>query len=277
MISKYFKEKKISFTEFLIGLLGVLGISLGILGGYIYSISIKSENNTEIFATIAMVSASAYVFGNLIGFLFGIPRTNEKNLNSDTYDNSKESKNNINYRVNTNLEQVSDWLTKIIVGVGLVELSEIKSNVLSISAKIASDIKWQHAESMIIATIIYFLILGFFVVYYATRLWLTGELVKADLKLYDIPKKNNISILPEKLEHNQKEILKNIIQSHESKENYLIKEDLKKNPTLYSTLNLLVTGNIINPCLEGDWEVGKTVNLTPIAIKLLPFIKNEFS
>ena len=68
--------------------------------------------------------------GGIIGFLFGIPRVLQdinaptimpKN-NEEDKDSANTSKSSYRMQVNTNLEQISDWLTKIIVGVGLIEL-----------------------------------------------------------------------------------------------------------------------------------------------------------
>ncbi len=61
--------------------------------------------------------------GGIIGFLFGIPNTDQpkrdltlKGTNTGSVATDQPS---------TNLEQVSDWLTKIIIGVGLVEANRL--------------------------------------------------------------------------------------------------------------------------------------------------------
>ena len=76
---------------------------------------------------IAMFAAfAASAIGGLVGFLFGVPKgPAEPSEKSD----SKRDVGNT-YRPNTNLEQVSDWLTKIIVGVGLIQFRQI-GNVIS--------------------------------------------------------------------------------------------------------------------------------------------------
>jgi len=68
----------------------------------------------------------------LLGFLFGIPRV----LQKDSQSEAAESKSGIVPRsagyqliINTNLDDVSDWLTKILLGVGLVELQKLPSLV----------------------------------------------------------------------------------------------------------------------------------------------------
>ncbi len=58
--------------------------------------------------------------GFLVGFLFGIPRVLQ---GEDVLPGQQPE---YRQRVNTNLEQISDWLTKIIVGLGLVELRQCR-------------------------------------------------------------------------------------------------------------------------------------------------------
>jgi hypothetical protein len=66
-------------------------------------------------AMLATLAASAV--GGLTGFLFGVPK--------GPADRDGQQRVGFYYRPNTNLEQVSDWLTKIIVGVGLIQFREI--------------------------------------------------------------------------------------------------------------------------------------------------------
>lgn len=55
--------------------------------------------------------------GSMLGFLFGVPRSNV-HLGPD---GQAETGDEPAYVPNTNLETISDWLTKVVVGVGLVE------------------------------------------------------------------------------------------------------------------------------------------------------------
>jgi hypothetical protein len=68
-----------------------------------------------------MAGVTALAGGILLGFLFGMPRTPTGNDEGSR----KEGARGLDYRPSTNLEQVTDWLTKILVGVGLVELKEL--------------------------------------------------------------------------------------------------------------------------------------------------------
>jgi len=77
--------------------------------------------------------------GFIAGFLFGFPRVVSDNdsAGGGTQDPSTPAGSAVTkatafahrLAVNTNLEQISDWLTKIIVGVGLVELKNLPSYV----------------------------------------------------------------------------------------------------------------------------------------------------
>lgn len=82
-------------------------------------------------------------------------------------------------RVNTNLEQISDWLTKILVGVGLIQIKEIKNAVSGAAVYIAQGIGEQH-RTFAAALVVYFSVIGFLNGYLLTRLWLAGAFSRAD-------------------------------------------------------------------------------------------------
>ena len=76
------------------------------------------------------------------------------------------------YRPNTNLEQISDWLTKILVGVGLVEFESIRDGILRMARSVGSGLG--PGEHLVFATgiLVYFCVCGFFLSYLWTRLHL---------------------------------------------------------------------------------------------------------
>jgi len=135
---------------------------------------------------VLLAGASAFAGGTL-GFLFGIPRTLQQEGtrpgpegNSMTSDVGS-SQRHIDYRVNTNLEQISDWLTKILVGVGLTQIAEIRDGVASLSAFAAQGLGTQsHGEVFAFALLSYYAVLGFLFGYLWTRLFLAGALRVAD-------------------------------------------------------------------------------------------------
>jgi hypothetical protein len=78
-------------------------------------------------------------------------------------------------RPNTNLEEVSDQLTKIIVGLGRVHLKDLQAIVASRAANAAAAIAAQPTAthvSIATALIVGFAIEGFFGGYIYTRLFL---------------------------------------------------------------------------------------------------------
>jgi uncharacterized membrane protein len=98
--------------------------------------------------------------GALVGFLFGIPKLNPEAARADEL------------RPNSNIEVVSDWLTKIIVGVGLVEFKNIGEFIARISRDLGQALAPQSgAESFARALIIYFFVAGIMQGYLLTRMY----------------------------------------------------------------------------------------------------------
>jgi hypothetical protein len=147
---------------------------------------------------IASVAAGAAV-----GFLFGIPRVGRQDSTAkptqpnptatvtsttppDTQAPANKGGADTPLRPNTNLEEVSDWLTKIIVGLGLVHLKDLQGIVASTAANAAASISTKPVSSDVsIATalIVGFAIEGFFGGYIYTRLFLQGAFARSDSQL----------------------------------------------------------------------------------------------
>ena len=77
----------------------------------------------------ALFGAAAAI-GAGLGFLFGLPRSRYADLDASGPSNttnakSSETPRSAHYLTNSNLIKVSDWLTTIIIGVGLVNLAKI--------------------------------------------------------------------------------------------------------------------------------------------------------
>lgn len=73
--------------------------------------------------TFLLVASASAAMGAAIGFLFGLPRSEKyRFINKESVDHTSS---NNSYGDNTNLEEVSDWLTKIIVGLTLIKLNTI--------------------------------------------------------------------------------------------------------------------------------------------------------
>lgn len=125
--------------------------------------------------------------GAVIGFLFGIPRVLQSDAGPDTQRKAEEAKGDSQsdrttiYQVNTNLEQVSDWLTKIIVGLGLIELRNVPEHLNRASNFIAPGLGGPQYKAFAAGLILYFSLLGFLGFYLITRLFIAGAFKRADI------------------------------------------------------------------------------------------------
>ena len=125
----------------------------------------------EFAGLLILISLATFLVGGVLGFLFGIPKLNKAYNPRDDYNRSTR------YHPNTNLEDVSDWLTKIIIGVGLTQLTRIPGQLQSLADNVLSHVdcsrmNCEFARPLLVATILYFLIAGFIVGYFYTRLLL---------------------------------------------------------------------------------------------------------
>jgi hypothetical protein len=122
------------------------------------------------FGAAAMVSAACFIGGSLLGFLFGIPRA----LSSDARIGLGEQDSRL--IANTNLEQVSDWLTKVIVGATLVQLGSLTRRFGELTVSVSSIFGSPSMQNRIVAgaIIFYSAAFGFFSGYIAARSIITG-------------------------------------------------------------------------------------------------------
>ncbi|GAB4016937.1 hypothetical protein GCM10028808_47010 [Spirosoma migulaei] len=164
-----------------------LVLFISILFLIIFSAFYSIEKLGYILGILLIIAGAAYIFGYLLGFLFGIPRSVKFNKPNSSGDDPKEEKRL--FDDNTNLEEISDWLTKIIIGLTLVEFREIQ-RLLDIAAINISGVfsEWRYIPviknisgsfpemplfpSMVVfsyALLIFYLGLGFFAGYFWTR------------------------------------------------------------------------------------------------------------
>ena len=133
---------------------------------------------------------ACYALGALTGFLFGIPRVLQRparlGASQSKPDNESKPQTLSSYElvINTNLDDVSDWLTKIIVGVGLVEIRKIPDLIYGLSKLIAGN-NSDTLAPLVIAIIIYFAVLGFMSGYLTTRMFFERAFRIADFAAED--------------------------------------------------------------------------------------------
>lgn len=172
-------------------------VTLGLAGFGFISLLVYSFSSTNIsnwftlYGTLTLVGGASFLTGNLAGLIFGIPKmetgkqpaqNGEENDQDTEVDkvrtlNSQHNK----YQVNTNLQEVSDWLTKILLGLGLAHIYEFPGFLGNIGNTLTADFaNITGAETAVIATIIHFFASGFLGGYLLTRLYLTGALQTAE-------------------------------------------------------------------------------------------------
>ncbi|OYO28928.1 response regulator [Janthinobacterium sp. PC23-8] len=146
------------------------------------------------------------VSGMLLGFLFGIPRSlpsgtvnmppaeersNGKRRSGDEPGAMETAAGASNtmflgtpspMEINSNLVEVSDWLTKIIVGVGLIELKSLPATAQGVAAYIAPSlaIETDTARAVVGGVMLFFSVHGFLIGYLLTRIYLSIMLKRAD-------------------------------------------------------------------------------------------------
>lgn len=132
-----------------------------------------------------LVAGSCFCIGGLLGFLFGIPRL----INNPVETDNIKDKNQI--IENDNLVQISDWVTKIIVGVGLTQFYQISTSLMELGVYLSPIFKCgllidDSAKIVAIVIVLYFLVLGFLCAYLWTRLYFSKMLAKSQSDVQEI-------------------------------------------------------------------------------------------
>ncbi|QBE66749.1 response regulator [Pseudoduganella lutea] len=142
------------------------------------------------------------VGGVLLGFVFGIPRPLpagavlatevDKKAERDSADRTRNGDAPMPSEINSNLVEVSDWLTKIIIGVGLIELKHLPEAAREVAEYIAPSMSNDvaHATPVAGGIMLFFTIYGFLAGYLMTRIYLAVIIKWADNKV----KSQNISV-----------------------------------------------------------------------------------
>ena len=140
----------------------------GVVVVLIYAAELPSSVRWSSFGTALAIAAAAGLVGGLVGFLFGIPRTVQ---------GASASTSGPQFDANTNLEQVSDWLTKILVGVGLVQIGRALPGLTRLAESMKEPLGGQASSSAFgLALVISYASLGFLFLYLWSRERLPQEL-----------------------------------------------------------------------------------------------------
>ena len=163
-------------TYFGLGFIGLLGaaIAAGLDQGSDGAVFFR------VFSMGFLFAGACGITGWLFGLLFGIPRTLSRPENSTAATSTVSGSNTASTaikssRVNTNLEDISDWLTKTIIGVGLTQLLSLPNYVWN-GADLLNrfGFEWPTAGRLLaVVLLFYFLPGGFWLGYVGTRTALT--------------------------------------------------------------------------------------------------------
>lgn len=134
---------------------------------------------TGAFGVCALIFLSAAAVGGLLGFIFAVPRVISRDGGVAAGANEKAAV----LSTNTNLERISDWLTTMLVGVGLSQLTNLNGLLLQFRDFLAETatvytIGGKSSAGMLPAVGPFILVLGacggFLFMYLWTRLVLVG-------------------------------------------------------------------------------------------------------
>jgi hypothetical protein len=144
------------------------------------------------YGSILMLAFASFVSGMFVGFLFGIPKVlqaNASELGKRNQDQRAGRLNEITYQqhVNTNLTEISDWVTKIIVGLSLINLKEIPKGLSEAGTLFAKGFPDEaSAKPFGISLIVGGAGAGFLFGYLTTRLVLAHKLARADVSALQV-------------------------------------------------------------------------------------------
>ncbi len=157
-------------TQFGVQVNGALIASVVAVLGVLWAVGAADTTDARFgvgvaFALTFIASAS---FGCVIGFLFGLPRSRYADVASSNSDAGETKDPDLakHYLTNSNLVKVSDWLTTIVVGLGLTQLAKVDSGVRALASALRGPLGDRAASGLIGITICCFgLVAGFNLMY----------------------------------------------------------------------------------------------------------------
>ena len=129
----------------------------------------------RVFALSQLLAGGSIVGGWVLGLIFGVPRSpSQPNGTQQPAAAGAVPARNPTSKVNTNLEDISDWLTKIIIGVGLTQLNNFAGIIDGYAWNVAGGFGWgSYGHLLAIGLFFYFLPGGFWAGYIGTRTLVT--------------------------------------------------------------------------------------------------------
>ena len=133
----------------------IMAIGAYLLGFVAIGVYAIAECSLRVFGILWIVGTAAWLIGTVLGFLFGVPRVRAGEPSTES------SSTQTSIVPNTNLEQISDWLTKIIVGATLVQLGPLANAIGVLSYKIGSGFSKESGAAVSGGVIVLYFSAGF--------------------------------------------------------------------------------------------------------------------
>lgn len=172
-----------------------------LLAGVIAMIGVSLQSHCAEYTCLwiaLLVAAASLGLSFFLGFLFGIPK---RNVNATD-----------NYLFNNSLIEISEWLTKIIVGLGLVHLRKIPDYLDGMATYIVNTMSNCDSHScskvFFISVILYFCFVGLYHGYNHMRLVLSLKYKDADDELSKMKAEISELKVEKKVVENEAEELK---------------------------------------------------------------------
>jgi hypothetical protein len=165
------------------------GLLLAIAAGFLTVFLFGWDARLARLAASALLSGACLFIGIFVGFLFGIPRALQEDAAglapqpriAGAQDDAAKEAIRVRYKANTNLEQISDWLTKILVGVGLTQLNRLPDLLDRAGLYFGAAVGGEIGPKVAVSIVLFFSISGFLFGYLWTRLLLGRALAEADI------------------------------------------------------------------------------------------------
>jgi hypothetical protein len=176
------RTKAALFLQLVLFIMAALMPSLAICA---YAFSASLESRLRIFGMSAVFGSAAVAIGGLIGFLFGIPRsrTTIESTESGARTIGAEPTVTPNTSLpNTNLEQISDWLTKVLIGITLAQIGKVGSGAADLFNKMSNGLGVGRSGTAFVGALVtYSTAIGFTFGWLATRMWVAWAIAAVDV------------------------------------------------------------------------------------------------
>jgi hypothetical protein len=158
--------------------------------------------NLGVGITLFVLFAASGAVGGVMGFLFGLPRERlSDQLATPSQDGTtapsgaQTSLASAHYLASSNLNKVSDWLTTIVIGLGLVNLGNVLPALRSLAAALEAPLGGApYAGALGIATMLAALIGGFLVLYLYTTIRVRQLLEESERQSDDVPALQHLTL-----------------------------------------------------------------------------------